>query len=163
MRHDPRRQQPFGQQLLVSLRHGNRALTQAGWQDQFANTVIGTTEKLDDEAAKKMTKVLYAALGNGKSIDKAYAEAIEIVKETGFEDVYMTDRAEGQDEPELTFTPGDVEIDPENEDKWDRHFFERYLEEQINSLTDSVKLNRQILFALLGLIMKACCCLMETE
>jgi hypothetical protein len=116
-----------------------------------ANTVIGTTEKLDDEAAKKMTKVLYAALGNGKSIDKAYAEAIEIVKETGFEDVYMTDRAEGRDEPELTFTPGDVEIDPENEDKWDRHFFERYLEEQINSLTDSVKLNRQILFALLGL------------
>ena len=120
-----------------------------------ANTVIGTTKKLREDAAKKMTKVLYAELGNGESIDDAFSKATDLIEKSDLENVYMSDRAEGQDVPDLKFASGDVEIDPENEDKWDRYFFERYLEEQIDAFTRSVRLNQRVLYGLIafGLVM----------
>jgi len=109
-----------------------------------ANTVIGTTKKLREDAAKKMTKILYAELSHGKSIDDAFATATDLIEKSDLENVYMSGRASGADVPELTFASGDVKIDRENEDKWDRHFFERYLEEQIDAVTKSVRLNQRV-------------------
>lgn len=115
-----------------------------------ANTVIGTTKKLREDAAKKMTKVLYAELSHGKTIDDAFATATDLIETSDLENVYMSGRATGADVPELRFASGDVKIDPENEDKWDRFFFERYLEEQIDAFTASVRLNQRVLKGLIA-------------
>jgi hypothetical protein len=116
----------------------------------FANTVIGTTAKLEEISAKKLTKVLYAALGNGKSIDEAFKEATQTLDKTGLQNIYKPYRLAEKTPADLQFDSGDLEVDQENEDNWDRYFFQSYLEEQIGDLTKNVKLNQRILTILVG-------------
>lgn len=109
-----------------------------------ANTVIGTTGKLQEEAAKKMTKVLYAALATleeGASIDDAIKEATDAIKKTGLENVYKSTRSPDARPAVIAFDEGDVEIDPDKEEAFDRYFFERYLDDQIDAIQKNVKLN----------------------
>lgn len=108
----------------------------------FANTVIGTTALLEEESAKKLTKVLYAALGNGKSIDDAFTETTETIEKLGLKNVYMTDRLPTNDAEKISFSSGVAVVDQEKEDAWNRYFFEGYLTEQIKSVEETIKRNR---------------------
>ncbi len=116
----------------------------------FANTVIGTTAKLQEKSAKKLTKVLYAALGNGKSIDEAFEEATQTLEKTGLQNIYQPSRLPTKEPEELTFVSGDLDIDEENEDAWNRHFFEGYLLDQIESLKTTIDRNRQWTWGVVG-------------
>jgi hypothetical protein len=115
----------------------------------FANTVIGTTKVVEEPAAKKMTKVLYAALGNGKSIDEAFEEATQTLEKTGHENVYMWDRLPTEEPEKIAFDSGEIEIDQENEDAWNRYFFEGYLGNQIESLEATIERDRKWAWRLL--------------
>ena len=114
----------------------------------FANTVIGTKKKVADDAAKLLTEVLYSELSNGTSVDVAYGEATRNIEESGFENVYLKVRKEGREVPDLEFAAGNVEIDQANKEEWDRYFFQRYLDDQIDALTQNVRINQYVLYGL---------------
>ena len=117
----------------------------------FANTTIGTTGKLHEVSAKKLTKVLYAALGNGKSIDDAFEEATQTLETTGLQNIYEPYRSKGKKPEKIEFDSGDIKVDPENEDAWNRYFFEGYLKEQIESVEETIEQDRKWAWWVFGL------------
>lgn len=121
--------------------------------------VIGTTEKLDDKDAKKMTKALYASLVHGSTPNEAYEKAIKVIEKrvpmsdgsTHVEETAYIRAGEQGDVPlfsgEALFA-GDVRI--EGQGPWDRHFYATYLDEQIQSLRRDILRNRNWLALLLA-------------
>jgi hypothetical protein len=116
----------------------------------FAKNVIGTTAKLEDISAKKFTKVLYAGLGNGKSIDEAFEDVGQTFDKTGLTNIYERIRSPHWDPEEITFAAGELETDQENVDAWNRYFYEGYLTEQIVSVEATINRDRKIAWGLVG-------------
>lgn len=114
------------------------------------DTIIATTEKVDDRAAKKLTKVLYAALAAGETLGNAYARATQSIDKAELPNVYTT-AGDGGDASFSDMAPGEPEVDAESKKNFDQHFFVNYLDEQITSLERNVQINRVVLFGLLGL------------
>lgn len=55
------------------------------------NTVVGTTDAVDDEAARRFTAAFYRALGNGLSIQEAFRDGGDAVELHGLVDVFHCD------------------------------------------------------------------------
>ena len=117
----------------------------------FAKNVIGTTAKLEDISAKKFTKVLYASLGNGKSIDEAFEDVGQTFDKTGLTNIYERIRSPHWDPEEITFAAGDLETDQENVDAWNRYFYEGYLKKQIKSVEETIERDKKWTWGVLGL------------
>jgi hypothetical protein len=118
--------------------------------EETVGAVIGTTKKLDDRAANKLTKVLYASLGTGQSIDAAFNEATETIEHAKLPNVYI--RA-GKDVDALLFpekADEDGKVRIEGQAPYDKFFYISYLDEQIRNLTGRVRLNRALFWILLA-------------
>lgn len=124
----------------------NACSTEATANDicEQVGAVIGTTKPLDDRAAKQLTKVLYAELGAGQTIDDAFAAATASITDDGLDNVYVhagTDTAC----PLTSDTPSeDASVRIRNQAFFDKYFFISYLDEQIKNIKDRVGLNRRI-------------------
>lgn len=116
--------------------------------ENSVDAVIGTTEKLDDEAAKKMTKVFYSVLSGGGSIEQSFDEATKTILDDGFENVYM--RSGDAADRSLLSSPGSDEsaVKIKGQTYYDKYFFINYLDEQIRNLKGRVTLNRVIFWIL---------------
>lgn len=114
------------------------------------DAVVGTTEPLDDEAAKKMTKVFYSELGTGHSIDEAFGEATKTVEKDGLHNVYMR-TGKATDKPLISKSKSDKPaVTIKGQPHYDKYFFISYLDEQIRDLKGRVALNRALFFILLA-------------
>lgn len=112
------------------------------------DAVIGTTEALDDEAAKKMTKVFYSELGTGQSIDQAFEEATETVEKEGFQNIYIR-KGKALGQPLLSKATSDGSaVTVKGQPHYDKYFFISYLDEQIRDLKGRVALNQFIFWFL---------------
>lgn len=113
------------------------------------DAVVGTTNPLDDRAAKKMTKVFYSELGGGHSIDEAFDEAADSIDKDGLKNVYMhTGSATAK--PLLSKASSEKQgVRIKNQAHYDKYFFISYLDDQIRDLKGRVSLNRWIFRAML--------------
>lgn len=130
----------------------NACSTQAT-ADEIADTVgvvIGTKDVLNDEAAKKMTKVLYSSLRAGSPVEQAFDAAGKTIEDSGLTNVYMRAGTHGDEAlfPEVISIEGDVTI--EGQGSWDKYFYVSYLDDQIKSLVDHIEWNRRAFFALVA-------------
>lgn len=117
---------------------------------EAVGAVIGTTRPLDDRAAKKLTKVLYASLGTGQSIDSAFNEATATIENAKLPNVYIR-AGEHIDAPVFPDKGGEKgEIRVEGQAPYDKFFYVSYLDEQIRNLTGRVRLNRLLFWILLA-------------
>ena len=124
--------------------------------EEAVGAVIGTTEPLDDRAAKKLTKVLYAALGTGQSIDTAFHEATETIEKAQLPNVYVQS-GKGVDASLFDgAATGDGEVRIEGQAPYDKFFYISYLDEQIRNLTGRVRLNRLVFWVLLVVGLYVC-------
>lgn len=144
---------------LAVLNACNTKSTALGIED-VVGTVISTESKLDDGVAKLMTKALYSSLGRGETPDKALAEAEHAIRiDEGPGDggeasrfVYSI-KGSGKNEPLLPKTElfeGEPRI--EGQPEYDRYFYISYLDDQIDALARSVRINRYALFGIFGVI-----------
>ena len=128
----------------------NACSTEATANDicEQVGAVIGTTKPLDDRAAKQMTKVLYAELGAGRSIDDAFRVATASITNDGLDNVYV----HAGKETANTLTPDSPPENPgvriRNQAFFDKYFFISYIDEQINNLKDRVAFNRLVFIGL---------------
>ena len=136
----------------VKLAFLNACSTEATANDisEHVDAVVGTQKPLDDRAAKQMTKVFYAQLGAGRSIDDAFKAATTSVTDDGLENVYVcTGKETGQ--PLTADVPAEAAgVRIRNQAHFDKYFFISYLDEQIRNLKGRVALNRWIFYALLA-------------
>lgn len=118
--------------------------------EEAVGAVIGTTRPLDDRAAKKLTKVLYASLGTGQSIRTAFDEATETIEKSKLPNVYVRagKNVDAPVFPEKADEKGEVRI--EGQAPYDKFFYVSYLDEQIRNLTGRVRLNRMLFWILLA-------------
>ena len=118
--------------------------------EEAVGAVIATTRPLDDRAAKKLTKVLYASLATGQSIRTAFDEATETIEKSKLPNVYVRagKNVDAPVFPEKTDEKGEVRI--EGQAPYDNFFYVSYLDEQIRNLTGRVRLNRMLFWMLLA-------------
>ena len=111
---------------------------------QHADTVIGTTRKLDDRAARTLTKVFYATLARKGSIAMAYTDAKKAVNRFdpdgklytghGLENEEVLVRDEPSEENEFAY---------EGRDEFNAHFYVDHIDKQIKDLTDSTEKSKK--------------------
>jgi len=133
--------------------------------ENSVGAVIGTTAPLDDEAAKKMTKVFYSVLSGGGSIDKSYDEATRTIKNSGFDSVYMRS-GNARGEPLLSRPSSNKPaVTIKGQTHYDKFFFISYLDEQIRNVKGRVALNRVLFWILLasGLLFFLAILLLDVE
>lgn len=118
--------------------------------EEVVGAVIGTTEPLDDRAANKLTKVLYAALGAGQSIDSAFHEATGTIEKARLPNVYVHSGKAVDASLFAGAAAGDGEVRIEGQAPYDKFFYISYLDEQIRNLTGRVRLNRLVFWVLLA-------------
>ncbi|NND70412.1 MAG: CHAT domain-containing protein [Rhodothermales bacterium] len=111
---------------------------------ESVETVIGTTEKVKEPVARKLSKNFYAALGQGESIGAAYAEAYGILEaddervlaknpKAKKRNVYMA-HGKSNEEPLLPADkPKDADVELEGSEPFDRYYYADYLDKQISS------------------------------
>ena len=115
---------------------------------EAVGAVIGTTSPLDDRAARTLTKILYASLGTGQSIDTAFNEATASIRNARLPNVYIR-AGEHVDAPVFPATADEIgEIRIEGQASYDKFFYVSYLDEQIRNLTGRVRLNRFLFWVL---------------
>lgn len=116
---------------------------------ESVGAVIGTTKPLDDRAAKKLTKVLYASLGAGQTISAAFDEATATIEKAKLPNVYVR----AGKEVDAPLFPGNTdekgELRIEGQAPYDKFYYINYLDEQIRNLTGRVRLNRTLFWTLL--------------
>ena len=113
--------------------------------------VISTQKELKDTAAKKMTRVLYAQLCAGETVEQACETARNFVREDAPEfDVY---KLEGSRTSEALFGAPveDADVEIEGKSTYDKYFFISYLDEQIRDVMKRKLFNRRAFLALLAL------------
>ncbi len=122
----------------------------AGQIEEAVGAVVGTTNPLDDRAAKILTKVLYASLGNGQSVNSAFDDAIESIQHAKLPNVYVRagKNVDAPLFPGKSDETGEVRI--EGRASYDKFFYISYLDEQIRNLTGRVWLNRVLFWILLA-------------
>lgn len=113
--------------------------------------VIGTTNPLDDRAARKMTKVFYSELGTGHTIDEAFDEAADSITKEGLDNVYMHTGTSTAQSLLSRDQSDEASVRIKNQAHYDKYFFISYLDEQIRNLQGSVQLNRFIIRTMLVL------------
>ena len=110
------------------------------------DSVIFTKKALNDNAAKKMTRVLYSQLCDGKSVEDACTTAREFIQETSPElDVYDLDgarKADGLFDKPSEEDAAKATISIEGKSTYDKYFFISYLDEQIRDITKRKKFNQ---------------------
>ena len=136
----------------VKLAFLNACSTEATANDicEHVGAVVGTRKPLDDRAAKQMTKVFYAQLGAGRSIDDAFKEATTSVTNDGLENVYVHAGTETGNPLTSDVAAESASVRIKNQAHFDKYFFISYLDEQIRNLKGRVALNRWIFYALLA-------------
>ncbi len=137
-----------GEGIKLAFLNACRTVETAKEIEDSVGAVISTTELLDDEAAKRMTKSFYSALCHGGSIDQAFNDATAIIASDGYDNVYTHSgrsiedsllAAPDSDAPAATIT---------GQSYYDKYYFISYLDEQIRSLKGRVALNRVMFWIL---------------
>lgn len=122
--------------------------------------VISTNRELKDDAARRMTRFLYAGLSSGKTVEQAFATATEAIREAGQDaTVYELDgeqkavpvisrpAAEAPDADRAAAPMPEVEGKP----TYDKYFFISYIDEQIRQLHKLIRRSRVWFWSLAGL------------
>jgi len=148
-------------EIVVTRDTANDQTSQAVSSKPVVGGIIFTESKLDDNVGILMTKVLYTALGKNKSLNAAFEDAKKVItapsetKKQKSRFVYMLN-PDGAN-PDLSFEKKggpekEPEIDEEEEQRFHRYFYLNYLDEQIETLQQSVITNRRILIGLFVLV-----------
>jgi hypothetical protein len=107
-------------------------------------TVIGTTRKLDDRAARTLTKVFYASLARNESVASAYSEAMDAVKRFDPQGDLYTGHGLDSEAVLLPEQPADEnEVDFEGRDEFNAYFYIDHIDKQIRDLTESTAESRK--------------------
>lgn len=111
---------------------------------EIVGTVIGTTRKLDDRAARTLTKVFYATLARNESVAHAYSEAMEAVKRFDPQGDLYTGHGLDSEAVLLPNEPDDQnEVDFEGRDEFNAYFYIGHIDKQIRDLTESTEKSRK--------------------
>jgi hypothetical protein len=117
----------------------------------IVGTVIGTSRKLDDRAARTLTKVFYATLARNESVACAYAEAMDAVKRFDPEGDLYTGHGLKSKTVLLPDKPAeDNEIEFEGRDEFNAYFYVDHIDKQIRDLTESTENSRKWSLFLFG-------------
>lgn len=132
----------------------NACNTKASAEDieESVDTVIGTSDVIDQRAGRMLTKVFYSALGRGSSVKDAYIETIDTINKYAPEKNVLMGRGldnEASLFPKGERAGGDVEL--EGQEPFDRYYYVDYLDKQIASYRLNRNANLVVLAALLGL------------
>jgi len=110
----------------------------------IVGTVIGTTRKLDDRAARTLTKVFYATLARNESVARAYSEAMDAVKRFDPEGDLYTGYGLDSEAVLLPNEPAEEnEIDFEGRDEFNAYFYIGHIDKQISELAESTEESRK--------------------
>lgn len=113
--------------------------------------VISTNRELKDDAARRMTRFLYAALSGGQTVEQAYATATNAIREAGQDaTVYELDGEQTSvrviDPPAAAPPDSDAAAAPmpqiEGKPTYDKYFFISYIDEQIRQLNTLIRRSR---------------------
>lgn len=131
----------------------NACNTKASAEDieESVDTVIGTSDVIDQRAGRMLTKVFYSALGRGSSVKDAYSETIDTINKYAPEKNVLMGRGldnEASLFPKGERAGGDVEL--EGQEPFDRYYYVDYLDKQIASYQLNRNANLVVLAALFG-------------
>lgn len=113
-------------------------------------TVIGTRQKLDDRAARTLTKVFYAALASRKSIADSYKAAMGAIERfcpQPEDNLYIAHGLDNQEKLLKEKPSDDAGIEFDGRPAFDSYFYVTYLDKQIDLLKQNVEKNKNALLA----------------
>lgn len=120
---------------------------------KHVGTVIGTRQKLDDRAARTLTKVFYAALASRKSIAEAYESAMGAIERfcpNPKEELYVAHGLDNEVNLLTEESSEDAGVEFDGRPAFDSYFYVTYLDKQIEKLTEDVAYNKKVFTWMLG-------------